>query len=87
MRKPCIKKSLYISQDNIGNLIFHLNSKNVCKISINIDFIKKLVLLMDGTYTEKELLEKIRKEGYDISQKSLEYILKMFDERNFLDEY
>ena len=49
MRKPCIKKSLYISQDNIGNLIFHLNSKNVCKISINIDFIKKLVLLMDGT--------------------------------------
>ena len=77
MRKPCIKKSLYISQDNIGNLIFHLNSKNVCKISINIDFIKKLVLLMDGTYTEKELLEKIRKEGYDISQKSLEYILLM----------
>lgn len=87
MRKLCVKKSLYISQDNNGNLIIHLNSKNTCKISNNVDFLKKLILLMDGTYTKQELLGQLRKVGYDVSTESLDHVLKLFEERNFLEDY
>lgn len=87
MKRPIVKKSLYLSQDVEGNLIIHLNSKNNCKINTNVDFIKKLVILMDGTFTVDELMEEMKKYGYSVSRDSLDYILEMFEGRNFIEEY
>lgn len=86
MNKPKVKKSLYLSKDIEGNLIIHLNSKNKCKITDNVDFIKKLIILMDGSLTTSELIENLKKYGYSVSNESLNHLLEMFKERNFIEE-